>query len=317
MAFNARIVFTGLCAFVPNKPFEEGPDTVHVLLPDLRLPRIVREDYPPLSPHFPVVTFASENLQEGSPGQPDRKYLIGKKTRFLSAAAAREVRIEPDGKNHDGDRQLQVIANGLNGKERPANGQEADLHWLLRGADAGAALVRSDLPLTRGPLTDEITTRVKLGFGTLKTHRLHRDPNGGLILWRFEPDPKKRGGRAVATQLAWEITGVKTHLDVVFHDGNAADKPIRLVPRKGATPDEWVEVRIENSEIERVLGLEDLLFDDGAGPIEYDSDVAAYASLASVRPTEAPILVAEDQGHTGDRKACSPCGFNGVAEGGA
>jgi hypothetical protein len=71
MPFNFRVVFNGLCAFVPNRPIAavgllpEKPTEMDIVLVDARM-RTTAIDGGALEPHYPVAVIKSANLKDAS-----------------------------------------------------------------------------------------------------------------------------------------------------------------------------------------------------------------------------------------------------------
>src|SRR5437763_1965608 len=66
MSYTFRIVFSGLCAFVPDRSFDAspGPSSITVLLPDLLTP--FRLSNKILTPHYPTLAYDLSQRQPGS-----------------------------------------------------------------------------------------------------------------------------------------------------------------------------------------------------------------------------------------------------------
>ncbi|HYU34265.1 MAG TPA: hypothetical protein VEW48_19090 [Thermoanaerobaculia bacterium] len=67
MAFNVRVVFSGLCAYVPNRELgvlKDPPTKMMVVMVDARQPKTARDEVNLMRPHFPMV-FLKGNQIEG------------------------------------------------------------------------------------------------------------------------------------------------------------------------------------------------------------------------------------------------------------
>src|SRR5689334_3125171 len=63
MSFNVRIKFTGICTFVPNKPFDQHPTRVWVLLPNGERWPAPGADERGLRRHIAFVRFNTVNMR--------------------------------------------------------------------------------------------------------------------------------------------------------------------------------------------------------------------------------------------------------------
>jgi hypothetical protein len=76
MSYTFRIRFSGLCVFVPDRPFDdfvEPPREVKVLLQNLLRPQSLSNsvDGGVLDPHYPMLEFDLSDLHPQSPRKPD------------------------------------------------------------------------------------------------------------------------------------------------------------------------------------------------------------------------------------------------------
>jgi hypothetical protein len=86
MSFHFRVVFTGLCAYVPNRPIDpvglvkDKPTRVQVIMVDAREPRTA-VDSSKLPPHFPIAYIEAENLaaSNGVPSGTRLEWLLDRR----------------------------------------------------------------------------------------------------------------------------------------------------------------------------------------------------------------------------------------------
>ena len=80
MSFNLRVKFSGICTFVPNRPLDQGPTRMCILLPDADSDSIyIREgaaDGKDLQRHRGFIRFNLRNL-EGMQELPQQDDLSG------------------------------------------------------------------------------------------------------------------------------------------------------------------------------------------------------------------------------------------------
>src|SRR5262249_40160255 len=140
MAYTFRLIFSGLCAFVPNRPFsdkEAPPNHVDVILPNLLEGRLVPvQDQSPaiLVPHFPYLEFDPRHLQPAS-GRP--LYFQLERVPLKTGARAycplgwQDVEIWPEGKKPQEDA-LRIVNGEPQDPTQPQPGEETRyLRWLI------------------------------------------------------------------------------------------------------------------------------------------------------------------------------------------
>ncbi len=287
------------------------------MLPDLRQPTLAHVNRKPvaIAQHVPAVVFDQRDVNETSSRSPDLLYRHQDPfhDRVFCLAAQRELIIRPDGRDPRTHQLAPVLGRlgvGLD-SEQPRNAaEEQDLHWLLRMREGGVSYAKRDYnqPV---PLLPDIVARVRLGEGILRSHRLSRAENDELRLWYFESRTAPSRPKAVARELAWEVN-VRSHVELIFEDFVSGRDQLVFRPPEHL-PGRDVEIQVLNVELDRLLGLNTVLFDDDPPSADHDADVAAFYQLASVPPPARRLGLylpyGRQRGTT--RKPCAPGGFEG------
>jgi hypothetical protein len=257
MSYTFRVLFSGLCAFVPERPFATGdPGAVTVLLPNVLNPRALKNkasnetDVDVLNPHFPLVSFDLADLHPQSPRKADLRrkdtgrgacLLLGEEFSFIlrNAPAAQQAVAAPPA----------VAVASFDPQADPQNlRDESSLFWLARlgQANPGAIVDRALLDFSKDMNLEKVIARARLTQGALRvSQRSEKDctfePAGN-----GHPDITQR----IATELALDFEGVEGNVVIVTR--GKAQRSITLSPV--ARPD-LVEVRIQNIEIDDFLGI--------------------------------------------------------------
>jgi len=320
MPFTFRIVFTGLCAFVPDKPFDEGPTQVQVLLPNVLKARSVHPPEPVepkesdsliLPPHLPMLTFNMKHLRP-SDGQPtffvkDRLDLDERLGMVLLLNEDLAVQAEaPD------PGALQINNEPVDPSKPLTAAQRKSMFWLTKvdeklvGTDRR---VRSEL---LGPLSSDekkIISRILLTTGLLSTNKLSE---AGWQYLEIDEPIAKGNGRRIATQLALELKSEKPVVLSMRGFGAPQGGKIVFAPPKDSNDD--VEINIQNLEPDIFLGVP-----QGQQAPHIDPDFSVYYDLLEglQEGDRQPILrrfkgkTGKVEGSAGDGKPCSPAGMGG------
>lgn len=341
MAFTLRVVFEGICAFVPSQPLfkshrpTETIDQMSVLLPDLRLPERAywdREVESPApfwrAPHLAYLDVEREFVATGTDARFDHDWLDQASRHRRVAFFLDRHRVRVEGGLGEPLHVDQLRCSG----PRPQNPKEfRSLWWLPRLSEiapdfewlqgdpgccergelpglAGSIVIQEGRLATREfnrGLDDEIQS---WPFGDVK-----RDTDGDLVI---PPEDRAKWKRAIGNQIVWEL-GIEEAARFVLVDESNAERTVVVRPPLGAgrAP---IEVRISNKEPE--VGLL------GASPFFGalreklpDPDFQVFYRLGG--GGEAPtgeerwaVPLAPDNVHGQHEKPCSPALFSGFSE---
>lgn len=268
MPYTLRIVFSGLCAFAPNRPLDPSrrpgndpaePDSAVVLLRNLLEPVQLR-DGSPMPFHIPRVEVRKKNLRDSSTRRIDLLQPSQDPGEDLNHCIFRfeDISFQPLGgavsqnrlavENRQVDNLADLDVDALTDEER------GSLFWLLKleRAAGGDAFLDDRLlgDLLPSPDDTPLIARIHLGEGTLKT----LDLQDGL--WVFDRNDQNEVERPLARSLALEIENLEQDVEILFDIFDRREVQTRLVvgPPDGS-PNETVEIAIRNQEIEALRGF--------------------------------------------------------------
>ncbi len=327
MPYTFRMVFSGLCAFVPNRLASDGApaSSWSVLIPELSRSRRIIRPVPEggndrriqIPPHFPSIVFPRRFLDQSTkpttlffrrPMEEESGVALLDSERLLIRfpEQARQRDLKPDLRPREAD--LPDFAQG-----------PWSLRWLIAMEEmlAGAGEVQTqDLFSGLRPQEGTLAGHILLDDGILHTHSF-AEPGRNVALWRFE-DPEDAGGpaqgdgRPVAYTVALEIPDAEGPVELRF------EKPDAFVTRRQSlmlAPDPEVseiEVTLNNREFEEVVGLGDGTFGQGS----FDRDVEIHHTLsaqAGAVGRRLPRLAGAfpEGGLGGERLTCGEVEFTG------
>ncbi|HEX5720083.1 MAG TPA: hypothetical protein VF179_28260 [Thermoanaerobaculia bacterium] len=334
MAYTLRVLFSGLCAFVPNKPFDQlndPPTEVTVLLQNLLRPKPLTLSLPTagpideeieesvtaasddgsngsnfLEPHFPVLELDLCDVHPQSLRKPDLRreetgkggcFLFGEEISFdlnLKKGQKRRLRIPDDPTFHPRGQQAEETRF-----------DKESLYWLARldkaspGNFVDPELLTEPLSLVGNP---PILTRLKLTHGFLRVSKL-----SDKVCEFHPPDPQRPYRQKIATELALDIEGITGPVVIVGRDPNGVEKRLTLTPVKSPG---LVEIRIQNRELDSLLGIPNLLM-----PPDEKPDFEVFYSLIAkggataqniVRRFPKQPAIGEDGGSLKNPSLCPP-----------
>lgn len=308
MSFTLRVVFDGVCAFVPApEPFfsytsgkwEAKPvKSIAVLLPNLQSAALASYKFQGRSffrePHFPLLTFPIESLQGGTTRrvdlvarEPGRRDEVG-----VCLLNREQIRFKCD-TQYRKDLSFEGWVPSTVTQEKPTEGKPEEvrsLWWLPRVDELTVGKhgrPRKDLsPDHLAGFPDDLAARVETAGGQLSVANFNRGRTGLPIPWRFAPpDDAASAGvwqRAIGNSLALEFfdIGEKVVLEMRRLGNEVHDAELVLAPPIGAR-NPVVEVRISNMELERLLGRTDV----GRGSF-LDPDFQAFYQAISIGPVD-------------------------------
>jgi hypothetical protein len=316
MAFDFRIVFSGICAFVPspNGSFDDLTkktgffNSVNVVLPDMISAQALSKD-DVREGHLPTLELDRSHGWKGdrdpdlvAPKRADRRdiYLLGKERVSFEFEGGTPGGIEV----HNFETPPEHTA--------PAEGEETFFWWVpkMERVVEGSHLL-SDKFLTE-KLVDGVSTLVKVKQGLLSV------PPGSISTREIEflPIDGKGGGihQRIAFRIALEVkqvTSVKIDFQTQLPDGSEETRTLSLAGAEGL-----IEIAIKNREVEDLLGLKPKPKQASKG----DVDFHAYYDLSSDGAAAQPLVPFDVKlpGGIGDVSfkiggVCPPAAFSGVA----
>lgn len=300
MDYTFRIVFSGLCAFVPDRSFDAnpGPSSITVLLPNLLNPFPLSNKI--LTPHYPTLAY---DLAQRKPESTKEAPLVWKEEKQpdkgLCFLLGEDLKINAQSQGAD---QLHLV-NGHNGGDAiKANGaDETSVWWMakLDKAASGAGLAKLAMQPPRIPNPTDIISRLQLSRGVLSSWELV----DGVCKF----DHQSTYEQQIAREVAWELRGVTGPVEIDFTGFGVNPKTTTLIlePPAGSTE---VTVEIRNLEIDAFLFPE---YDLQRGTRATDFEVYYRMCSGFSGPNlPAPVLSAPplpDSVH----ELCPPVAFSG------
>ncbi|HEX4953704.1 MAG TPA: hypothetical protein VF017_09965 [Thermoanaerobaculia bacterium] len=285
MSYTFRVVFEGVCAYVPEYPFfvkngqclkpqDKKIRSLTVLLPDLRRPGITlgsdakNVSLPKLrEPHFPLMQFRLGDLREGTTRRVDlvcRDISERDETGILSLRRE-QIRFHLDAENAATFSFASALPRNPKADD-PKKPTLADLeeleslYWLpaldqIAKNNKAAQRVREDfMPSYRGPFPEGLIARVECSGGRLRTHEFNRLVNGEVAVWNFAPpaDPSHfEWNRGIGNSLALEFFDVRgdVRIEIKRLANEVVERQVVLGFAPGASRP-VLEVKISNREPE-------------------------------------------------------------------
>lgn len=215
-SYTFRVVFAGLCGYVPNKSLDDEndpPTRMRVLLPE----GIRSAEKLHLQHHLSALVIPSDNLKNDNGSVPDLEFKRrnGREFDFYDLSGL-DVSLEIDDAEPS---DLQVafgeLSKPIPDDFIPPTGPEAKLFaWVPRldvaaGADGAGAVISTCWG--KSPNTDRVDARIELSSGRLQTQRLSIIP-GEMVektaIWELRKvtDPVGAGlvRQATADTVSWE-----------------------------------------------------------------------------------------------------------------
>jgi hypothetical protein len=253
MSYTLRVLFSGLCVFVPDRPFddfEQPPTEVKMLLQNLLQPQSLTNavDGDVLDPHYPMLEFDLSDLHPQSPRKPDlSRQDLGKGACLL---IGEELSLDLNLSERKGlrcpGRDRQPDAN----QETATSRDEDSLYWLARIDKASPdtfidpEVLNEKLSLDGEPT---ILARLSLQEGFLRVTQ-----RSDKVCEFHPPDPVNPYRQQIATELALDIQGVEGPVVIVGRRPDGTERRLALTPVKSPG---LVEIRVQNREIDGLLGV--------------------------------------------------------------
>jgi hypothetical protein len=317
MAFTFSIVFSGLCAFSPNRPFDPEPgrlgayvppDQVLVLLPKLLQPVKILEGKEILDAHLPTLEFNSDLLINGAKNRPDYYQLdptsVTEEDKDFCLLLDQDLSLVVD--KNKGSASGLIVKNGIpNDLSKPTIGKDEDYLWWLTKIDKVAKKpLKLDPALAKNlpPGNKVIVSRLNLAAGLLRVTKLTEGQFG------YKPLGKSGqyyyGANRVAIELTLDIS-FSSEVEIVFKEFMGAERSLVFgPPPKGSV----VRVHVKNREVHDLIEQ----IPKGKHSKNYDPDFAIYYQLVkkTSKPLKPVLPFRDGGGASGYGKPCSPCGIN-------
>ncbi len=293
MSYTFRVIFEGVCAYVPDSPFfarndqgktEAGhPKALHVLVPNLTPIGRIGTSLP-IPNHYPTLRTRLRDLQS----ETDRNYQL-----LFRQPGGRDEMALFNLQGEEIDFKFEACSNEMaftfgnwvapNGQDRPNLSETREvqsLHWLPRLEEIAPDFDRILPHLidpTPGRFPAALSARFAIGGGFFRVAGFNREPRTSTPqTWRFA-DPSNSNGtgvwnRAVGNRLALEYFKVKgpTRISLTAPRFGGTGTRIVLAPPPGTTED--VELTVSNVEPEMLFAPETAVSD-------FDPDFDVFYSL--------------------------------------
>jgi len=266
-----KIVFSGLCGFVFDKPLadlQQAPSKVSVLMPQLLLPRVLSNgpQKPPdvLDAHFPQLIFTGQPAA----GSTVKGFVDHATGRTMILLSEQTLQFVPDGP---------AAANGLTLNRQPltdlATNNVVALQSLLWMVDMVSALPASKGRVNPGLLQQSpsaagsLIARIEIGTGTLSTLEV------SSVALNFSAPGDLSFNRRIATKVLLEVP-VTSQVEInMTGPGAAQQKLVLQAPQQG---DFLIEIC--NLEIDKFLTPpQDLVYQ----PKDSAADFEAFYGMAA------------------------------------
>lgn len=285
MPYTLRIVFSGLCAFVPDKPFDpaDPPTEVVALLRNLFKP-IVFSNGDVMAVHIPRVEVEPKNYRSTSTRPIDFVQDPGtSQERDVFVCRFEDIKFAPEGVLPSPGT-LTVNAVRPVDENNPTPDEKRSLYWLADFRDSAGANARIKTMLLGDIIPDDgplVSCRVFISSGELQSQQLQDG------LWIFDPrlQPKK-----LTRSIALEFKGLSRDSEIVFREFDQTQETKIAVGPPASSPTEDVVIEIKNAEVDRFLEF------PGERVVQEDYDYEAYFDLCTL--TGAPLYVPKEATNT-------------------
>jgi hypothetical protein len=249
MPYTLRIVFSGLCCFVPDERFDSGKPVkdVKVLLRNLFKPIIFRNGEV-MAIHVPRIEVDPKNHRQSSTRRIDFSQDPGTdKERYHCVLRFEDVHFAPGGATSDTGPVFDAKPPAV--PDRPTEDELKSLYWLADIRDsigAGATLKPAVVGNIRPDQTPPplVAGRVSITSGNLEVD----DFQDGS--WHFDP---QKPAKLLARSIVLQFPGVTGDSEILCRRFLSARETKIVVGPVTADPTEVVEVEIKNAEIPRFI----------------------------------------------------------------
>jgi hypothetical protein len=235
MAFDCRIKFTGLCAFVPNKPLDQSPDKMCVVLVDgtqADATPIQAIDGTILRRHRAFLVFDLKNL----PGFPPQRPKEGKGVWYLEQ---QRLTLDLGGGGQAFSTTFDATIDATPDLTGPSPGQENSFSWVANMVKIAPTHAKMNASSVTTTPPAEVIAQVILDQGTLATSQMEK------IRFCF---PNTLGPDILRKPLAHEVTLTLTAIPKLIVNATplaAGGVPVSLELQQAAAG-EPIEIEIVN-----------------------------------------------------------------------
>lgn len=343
MAFTLKVVFEGVCAFVPSETLfrnartTERIEQMSVMLPDLRLPELAYWDREAQAapsafwraPHLAFLDLEWDVISSNTDAKIDLDWRDLATRRDRAAFFFNQRRLRVEGGTGD---PLYVHQLRCSGKEPENEEEKQSLWWVPRMSEIAPPFEwfqgdteRAD----RGELPG-VAGSIQIREGRLYVSDYNRRLDDRKIQhWSFGPVTRGTNGalvvpptghgawnRAIGNRVVWELA-IADSARFVFTDGAGNDRMLVVRPPAGADGAP-IEVRIGNVEPEVGLLGSAPFFGALAEPLP-DPDFQVYYRLSGsgLAPAEGEswvVPLAPSTAFGQNEKPCAPALFSGFSE---
>ncbi|HWM89777.1 MAG TPA: hypothetical protein VN493_03345 [Thermoanaerobaculia bacterium] len=285
MPFDFRVIFSGICAFVPDpdgsfddpgKRPTQGFQSVTVVLPDMRRAKAVGDGNARDS-HLARLELKSGQGWVSAGRVPD---LIAPKIGRDVYTLAKEQISFRFGQKNPGQvtpGKIEIlnfpeVPNPAPEEPKPGRNEENYFWWVpkMERVVAGSDKIRVDL---LDPRSEDVSGWVRLTQGLLSTHKL----SGKVLV--FKPLGGQDNGQGlrqrIARSIAVDVMDVDS-VEIVFEKSDGVRTSLSLSDASGR-----VDIEIKNRELDHLLGVPIVIPD--SKPPQPDIDFSTFNDLTSVQ----------------------------------
>lgn len=337
MGWTFRMVFEGVCAFVPDTPLYEKkgstfepapqpPKKMTVLLPDLRQAKRATATVDAVRPaHFPLMLLRLDDWREGSDRFLDLQVRVPDEgiDKGVFVLQGDSINLEKPAESRE--RKLAFRVKQGIGKVPEAHEQDS-LWWVPRFDEitesSGQFPARLE-PRAGDPLAEELAGAITLEFGQVTTAGFNLPGEGATrpTVWTFRPPGETTGGRwnrAVGNRIVVEVNDLTAPIRLRFLqvvEGHHITSYATFAPPPGSRR-EAVEVLVANVELEKLFEHHSLF--GAPPPSAQDPDFEAFYDLVKeLNPANrfVPSLSSAMTAFGPTTKPCAPTFATGFQKG--
>ncbi len=316
---NFQIVFSGVCAYVPNRLADDPAPAPSwsALLPEASEGLTVNDVT--LTPHYSVLQFPTDLFEVDEDLITLRFRKDGGREFGLIQLSGHQIRIETGAPKPFNPVFIEIDQATLEDPSLATEQQKTSLKWLPAMEDllpGSGVFGNNNESFFKGPLPTQgdIAAHVIIDQGDLMTYSLIPDlaatPTERPSIWGFHVSPNDplKAKQAVAHAIALRIDPLTVPLAIhLFKDGQ---DPRVLRFKDDAVGEETVTIEIKNREMDEVLR-----FAEGKIPVgTVDIDFKALYMLSGMEQEPCPLPFMAKEGGLGClRTTCGGGGFKGFA----
>ena len=323
MSYTFRLIFEGVCAFVPDAPFFIGdkpqqPSKMSVLIPDLR--RAAERTTGMRDAHFPAIIFNLENLDRlNSDRFVDLIFREDNSQKECGLCVLRKevIKVDSTAGRPEKFQFASTVPNPPSNFPRTV-AEAMSVYWLppiVELHQNGTELAASDLDPDRFTLfPPQLIGAVQVCRGFFRCVNFNREESGDPIIWRFAGlnDPGQgKWNRVIGNRWAVEIYDLNDPITLTL-EGRAIDPQTTQLTFSPKLNEALVEVEISNLEPDQIFADSGL---DIVGSPDPDFE-EFYHQISSQNAPSNPLVPNLGRGQIGlgtVRKPCAQAAFNGFA----